>query len=141
MITKAHIVDGALQHLAVEGLLLQPQASDQQSALQHLDDLAATYNELGLDTGYITPLQYGSSSGADDAGINIGLAGPFKVLLAAYIAQQYGRQYNPPMVAWADRMLHQLSVAPVGAAQYPNTLPVGSGNYDGPATNIYYKES
>ena len=139
MITKAHIVDGALQLLAVEGLLLQPQASDQQTATQHLDDLAATYTELGLDTGYITPLQYGSSTGADDAGINIGLAGPMKVLLAAYIAQQYGKGFNPQQVAWAERMLTQLCVSPVGDSRFPTTLPVGSGNYDGPADSIYYK--
>jgi hypothetical protein len=139
MITKAHIVDGALQLLAVEGLLLQPMASDQQAAVQHLDDLAASYTEMGLDTGYISPLQYGSSTGADDAGINIGLAGPLKTLLAGYIAQQYGKQFNPSMLQWAERMLTQLCVAPVGDAKYPNTLPIGSGNYDGPNTDIFYR--
>lgn len=139
MLTKAHIIDGALQLLAVEGLLLQPQASDQQTALQHLDDLAATYNELGYNTGYITPLQYGSSSAADDSGVNIGLAGPFKVLLAAYIAQQYGKGFNPSQVSWAERMLTQLAISPVGDSSYPTTLPVGAGNYDGPSSDTFYR--
>ena len=139
MITKSHIVDGALQHLAVEGLLLQPMASDQQSAIQHLDDLAASYTEMGMDTGYIQPLVYGSSSGADDAGINAGLAGPLKVMLAAYIATMYGKGYNPQLVSWAERMLTQLTVSPVGDSGYPSTLPVGSGNYDGPNTDVFYR--
>ena len=139
MITKAHIVDGALQHLAVQGLLLQPMASDQQAAIQHLDDLAASYTEMGLDTGYIQPLQYGASTGSDDAGINIGLAGPLKVLLGAYIANQYGKQFNPVLTQWAERMLTQLTVSPVGDSRFPTTLPVGSGNYDGPADSIFYR--
>lgn len=139
MITKAHLVDGALQHLAVEGLLLQPMASDQQTAIQHLDDLAASYTEMGLDTGYIQPLEYGTSTGSDDTGVSPGLAGPLKALLAGYIAQQYGKQFNPGLVQWAERMMTQLCVAPIGDSVYPGTLPIGSGNYDGPNTDIFYR--
>ena len=69
MITKSHIVDGALQMLAVEGLLLQPMADDQRIAIQHLDDMAAAYTALGLDGGYIEPLEYGTSQGSDDSGV------------------------------------------------------------------------
>lgn len=139
MITKAHLVDGALQHLAVEGLLLQPMASDQQAAIQHMDDFMASYTEMGLDTGYIQPLVYGESSGADDSGVNAGLAGPVKIMLASYIATMYGKVFNPGLTAWAERVMMQLCVTPVGDSKYPSTLPVGSGNYDGPNDNTFYR--
>lgn len=138
MITKSHIVDGALQHLAVEGLLLQPMASDQQTAIQHLDDLAASYTELGLDTGYIQPLEYGTSTGADDTGISAGLAGPLKALLAGYIASQYGKVFNPGLLQWAESMMVKLCISEVGSIDPPDTLPRGSGNYDGPNDTVFY---
>ena len=139
MITKAHIVDGALQMLAVEGLLLQPLADDQRIAIQHLDDMAAAYTALGLDGGYISPLEYGTSTGSDDSGVDVGLAGPYKALLAAYIAQQYGRQLDPAKTDWAMKMLQAQSIQDVGSVKYPTTLPVGSGNYDGPNTDVFYR--
>ena len=139
MITKAHIVDGALQMLAVEGLLLQAMADDQRIAIQHLDDMAAAYTALGLDGGYILPLEYGSSTGSDDSGVDVGLAGPYKALLAAYIAQQYGKQIDPGKTDWAMKMLQAQSIESVGTTKYPVTLPMGSGNYDGPESDVYYR--
>ena len=139
MITKADLVDGALQMLAVQGMLLQPMADDQRTALQHLDDMAASYNALGLDGGYIQPAQYGTSAGSDDSGVDVGLAGPYKALLAAYIAQQYGKQYDPAKTDWAMKMLAAQSIPSVGSTKYPTTLPVGSGNYDGPNNDVFYR--
>ena len=129
MITKADIVSGALQHLAVEGLLLQPMASDQRIAIQHLDDMAATYAASGLDTGYIQPLQYGTSTPSDDSGVDLGLVGPLKVLLAGYISYQYGKQPDMMKLDWAEKQLSAQLVT-VEGAKYPITLPKGSGNYD-----------
>jgi hypothetical protein len=139
MITKAHIVDGALQMLAVEGLLLQAMADDQRIAIQHLDDMAAAYTALGLDGGYILPLEYGSSTASDDSGVDVGLAGPYKALLAAYIAQQYGKQVDPSKTDWAMKMLAAQAIESVGTTKYPVTLPMGSGNYDGPESDVYYR--
>lgn len=129
MITKSDLVKGALQHLAVDGLLMQPTAQDQSDALQHLDDFAAAYAAMGQDIGYLQPLQYGTSTGADDSGVDVGLVGPVKVMLAAYIAAQYGKELNPNKTAWAERMMMQQLVT-VEGAHYPVTLPVGSGNSD-----------
>lgn len=138
MITKAHLIDGALQHLSVEGLLLQPMAADQSSALQHADDLAAMYAAKGLDTGYILPEQYGTSTGADDSGIDVGLAGAFKVMLAGYIANQYGKELNPNKLAFAEKALFDQLVT-VEGAKYPVTLPIGSGNYDWADDQQFYR--
>lgn len=129
MITKADIVSGALQHLATEGLLLKPMADDQSTAIQHLDDLAATYAATGLDTGYIQPEGYGTAGPSDDSGIDVGLIGPMKILLAGYIAAQYGKQVNPAKLIWAEDKLSALLVN-VQGSKYPVTLPIGSGNYD-----------
>lgn len=139
MITKGDIVSGALQVLATEGLLLKPMADDQRTALQHLDDMAATYQALGVDAGYINPAQYGTSTGSDDSGLDVGAVGPYKVLLAGYIAQQYGKSVNPGQLDWADKMLRAISLKEVGGTKYPETLPMGSGNYDGPNEEVFYR--
>lgn len=129
MITKADIVSGALQHLATEGLLLQPMADDQRTAVQHLDDLAATYAAIGLDTGYIQPEGYGTATPSDDSGIDVGLVGPMKIILAGYIAAQYGKMLDPNKVSWAEKQL-SAQLVNVQGSKYPITLPIGSGNYD-----------
>ncbi|HSG93853.1 MAG TPA: packaged DNA stabilization gp4 family protein [Methylotenera sp.] len=129
MITKADIVSGALQHLATEGLLLQPMADDQRTAVQHLDDMTATYAASGLDTGYIQPEQYGTATPTDDSGVDVGLVGPLKIMLAGYIASQYGKQIDPGKLSWAERQL-SAQLVNVQGSKYPVTLPIGSGNYD-----------
>ncbi len=130
MITKSDLIKGALQHLAVEGLLMQPMAQDQQATLQHLDDFAATYAAMGQDVGYLQPLQYGTSLPEDDSGVDVGLVAPVKVMLAAYIAAMFGKQLDPAKTAWAEKMMNQQLVSVV-PCRYPTTLPTGSGNYDG----------
>ena len=137
MITKGDIIKGALQHLSVDGLLMQPTAQDQSDALQHLDDFAATYAAIGQDVGYLQPLEYGTSTPSDDSGVDVSLAGPLKVMLAAYIANIYGKELNPNKTAWAEnQMMRQL--VEVTGAKYPVTLPTGSGNYDS-MDDVFYK--
>ena len=139
MITKADIISGALQILAVDGLLLQPMADDQSTALQHLDDMAASYTAYGQDSGYIQPAEYGTSTPSDDSGIDVGLGAPFKILLAEYIASQYGKQLDPFKKDWAMKMLVAQTLDNLVSTKYPTTLPVGSGNYDGPNTDVFYR--
>ena len=130
MISKANIVDGALQHLAIDGLLMQPMAQDQNAAIQHLDDMAAAYAGLGLDVGYLQPEQYGTSTGSDDSGVDISLVGPLKIILSGYIASQFGKQYDPGKLQFASDML-SAQLVKVNGTKYPVTMPFGSGNYDG----------
>ena len=137
MITKGDIIKGALQHLSVDGLLMQPMAQDQSDALQHLDDFAAVYASIGQDIGYLQPLEYGTSTASDDSGVDVSLAGPIKVMLAAYIANTYGKELNPAKVSWAENMMMR-QMAEVGGCRYPVTLPTGSGNYDS-MDDVFYK--
>lgn len=139
MITKADIVSGALQHLAVEGLMLQPLADDQRTALQHLDDYCATIAATGTDTGYLQPLQYGTSLPGDDAGVDLGLVGPLKILLAAYITTMYGKGFDMMKAKWAENQLAQ-QLVDIKGCKYPETLPTGSGNYDNDAgSDVFYR--
>ena len=50
---------------------------------------------------------------------DVGLAGPYKSLLAAYIAQQYGKQIDPAKTDWAMKMLQAQSIESVGTTKYP----------------------
>lgn len=138
MITKADLIKGALQHLAVDGLLMQPMAQDQQAALQHLDDYAAAQAAIGQDIGYLQPLQYGTSLPEDDSGVDVSLVGPIKVLLANYIAAMFGKQLDPMKVNWAEKMLAQQLVN-IEPCAYPVTLPVGSGNYNGSLSDTFFR--
>jgi len=138
MITKGKLIDGAFQHLSIEGLLLQPMAQDQVSALSHADDLAAMYAGKGLDCGYLQPASYGDSTASDDSGIDASLAGPFKILLAGYLANQYGKELNPSKLDFADKAFQQQLVTVVGT-KYPSTLPIGSGNYDYSDDDNFYR--
>lgn len=129
MITKGDLIKGAMQHLAADGLLMQPMAQDNQDALQHLDDFAASYAAIGQDIGYLQPLEYGTSTQSDDSGVDVSLVGPIKVMLAGYIANMFGKELNPVKLSWAENMMmKQLTV--IEPSKYPTTLPVGSGNYD-----------
>lgn len=129
MITKADLIKGAMQHLSVDGLLMQPMAQDQVAALQMLDDFAATYAAIGQDIGYLQPLEYGTSLPEDDSGVDVGIVGPIKVMLAAYIATMFGKQLDPMKTSWAEKMMmQQLTV--IEPCKYPQTLPTGSGNYN-----------
>lgn len=128
MITKADLIKGAMQHLSVDGLLMQPMAQDQVAALQMLDDFAATYAAIGQDIGYLQPLEYGTSLPEDDSGVDVGIVGPIKVMLAACIATMFGKQLDPMKTSWAEKMMmQQLTV--IEPCKYPQTLPTGSGNY------------
>lgn len=128
MITKGDLIKGAMQHLQVDGLLMQPMAQDEQMALQHLDDFAASYEAIGQDIGYLQPLEYGTSAINDDSGIDVGLVGPVKVMLAAYIAAIFGKQLDPSKVVWAENMMMK-QLTEITPTSYPSTLPTGSGNY------------
>lgn len=137
MITKGDLIKGAMQHLAADGLLMQPMAQDSQDALQHLDDFAASYAAIGQDIGYLQPLEYGTSTQADDSGVDVGLVGPIKVLLAGYIANMFGKELNPNKLSWAENMLAK-QLIDIAGSKYPTTLPVGSGNYD-TFSQTYYR--
>jgi hypothetical protein len=138
MITKGDLIKGAMQHLAADGLLMQPMAQDNQAALQHLDDFAASYAAIGQDVGYLQPLEYGTSTESDDSGVDVSLVGPVKVMLAAYIANMFGKELNPSKTVWAEGMMMKQLVS-VDGCKYPVTLPVGSGNYDSMSDQQYYR--
>ncbi len=138
MITKGDLIKGAMQHLAADGLLMQPMAQDNQAALQHLDDFAASYAAIGQDVGYLQPLEYGTSAESDDSGVDVALVGPLKVMLAGYIANMFGKELNPAKIAWAESMMMKQLVNVIGT-KYPVTLPVGSGNYDSFEDQRFYR--
>jgi hypothetical protein len=138
MITKGDLIKGAMQHLAADGLLMQPMAQDNQAALQHLDDFAATYAAIGQDIGYLQPLEYGTSTESDDSGVDVSLVGPMKVLLAGYIANMFGKELNPNKLSWAENMMMR-QLTTVESCSYPITLPVGSGNYEAMDDQQYYR--
>lgn len=126
MITKGDIVNGALNWIRISGITVEPNGDDVSISLQILDDCMG---ELDLDIGYYQPESYGQSLASDDSGLTTNFAGPVKKIVAKSLAVLYGKQGDPSLLQLAaegERSLERMTVE-VAPAQYPETLPMGSG--------------
>lgn len=126
MITKGDIVNGALNWIRISGITVEPNGDDVSISLQILDDCMG---ELDLDIGYYQPASYGESESGDDSGLTNKFAGPVKKIVAKSLAVLYGKQGDAALLQLAaegERALERMTVE-VAPAQYPETLPMGSG--------------
>jgi len=136
---KIDLVLGAYQLIRISGLTSQAIPEEVEIGLQSADDLAGELSST-LNTGYIQPVDYGTSDPDDYSGLNAQTAGPFKKLLALELVNYFGKVAPISLVTNADkgmRSLEQLLVN-VLPSQNPGTLPLGSGNdYDYRSDRFY----
>lgn len=108
-----------------------------QDGLRYLNRMMATFAAQGADVGYST------LSSVDD----VLTSHPFAVLgivknLAKVLQMQYRTdQLNPLIASGAKKgrdTLQIISMDGFNVAQYPSTLPVGSGNIDRPYDDNFY---
>ena len=129
IVSKGDLVNGMFQLIRISGLTVQANPEEKEIALQVADDYAAELKPF-LDIGWAYPSDYGLSDPADNSGLAIEMAGPFKKLLALQVVEFFGKQPTQILVKIASdgmRTLEQLLVN-VPDAQNPPTLPFGSGN-------------
>jgi len=126
MATVTDIVTGALQLLEVnvaESAIEAPEAED---GLTALNDMMNEWNVDGIDVGYEA-----LDSVEDELFVKLGSIGAIKANLAVYIAPEYGRTVSTSLEARAKRSKRSLRASiPLNSSQYPDTLPIGSGNED-----------
>lgn len=126
METVTEVVSGALRLLEVrtaESAITPEEAED---GLVSLNDMMNEWNVDGIDIGYETLDEV-----EDELFVTLGSLGAIKSNLAIYIAPEYGRIVTPALFDRAKRSKRSLRASiPLNASQYPDSLPIGSGNED-----------
>lgn len=126
MTTVTEVVSGALQLLEVRTAESAIEAPEAEDGLVSLNDMMNEWNVDGINVGYET-------LDSIDAQLNVklGAIGAIKANLAVYIAPEYGRIVSDTLDKRAKRGKRSLRASiPLNSSQYPDTLPVGSGNED-----------
>ena len=124
--TVLDIVTGALQLLAVRVAESGVTPSEGVDGLAALNDMMNEWNVDGIDVGYES-----LDDTADEIFVDLGSIGAMKANLAVYIAPEYGKTVSPALAERARRSRRSLRASiPLNPAQFPDTLPVGSGNED-----------
>jgi hypothetical protein len=136
---KIDLVLGAYKLIRISGLTSQAIPEEIEIGVQAADDLAGELSST-LNTGYIQPVEYGTSDPDDYSGLSSQTVGPFKKLLALELVDYFGKVVPISLATNAEkgmRSLEQLLVN-VLPSQNPGTLPLGSGNdYDYRSDRFY----
>lgn len=126
MATVTEVVTNALQLLEVIPAETAITPAEAEDGLVSLNDLMNEWNDNGINIGYET------LEAIDDIlHVNAGTLGAIKSNLAVYIAPEYGRAVSVELAARAKAGKKAVRGAiNLNPSQYPDTLPVGSGNED-----------
>lgn len=126
MATVTEIVTGALQLLEVKTAEAAIEPNEAEDGLSSLNDLMGEWNLEGINIGYET-----LDDIEDELFITPGSEGAVKSNLAVYIAPEYGRVVTPSLLRRANRSKNVIRGSiQLRRAQFPDTLPIGSGNED-----------
>ncbi len=126
MATVTEIVSGALRLLEVKTAESAITPAEVNEGLEALNDMMNEWNVDGIDVGYET-----LDDADDELFITLGSLGAIKANLAVYIAPEYGRVVTDQLNRRAIRSKRSLrATIPLNASQYPDSLPIGSGNED-----------
>jgi len=121
------VISGALVLLGIRVAESPIEANESQDGLNALNDMLAEWNTDGIRLGFET-----LSGVEEELYVPDGALGAIKANLAVYIAPEYERSVSPALAQRAsDGKRTARSLEPMGGSQYPDTLPVGSGNRHG----------
>lgn len=127
MATARDIVVGALRLLGVKPAESPISAAEIQDGLESLNDMMAEWEERSIFTGF-------SALGTADDPVEVpdSAIGAIKANLAIYIAPEYDKSVSVELAKRAKDGLTSVraSLIEVAASEYPDSLPVGSGNHE-----------
>lgn len=135
------LIKDALIEITLLGAEAPVEAVDAQGAIRYLNRMMTALNARGVDLGYTEVTNLG-----DDITIPAGANEGVLFLLARTLWNQYSEDGTPVpalLVANADAGLDTLLhiAVNVGPTEYPDTLPVGSGNEnDSHTTSHFYAD-
>jgi hypothetical protein len=129
--TKQDIINYAFEEIGLAGYVFDLQPQQQQSALNRLDSLMATWNGKGLRLGYNMPSSNATSSLSDDAGISDMAFEAAALNLAIRIAPGYGKTPSPDTKIAARIAYNQLAAQaakPIEMQIDNRAIPAGAGH-------------
>lgn len=131
MATALNVVTGALQLLEIRVAESAVTSSEAEDGLTALNDMMNEWNVDGINIGYET-----LDDSDDELSVKLGSLGAIKANLAVYIAPEYGRVVTEALQKRADRSKKSLRASiPINRSEFPDTLPIGSGNENGHFTS------
>ena len=140
MATTKQIIDGAAKRLGVKTAEIALEPDDFQTILDHLNDLGTAWADIGRTPGFQEV-----STGTDVVAIDRNAVGAFKDALAIMSAPDFQRIVTPAMAENARSSLKMLQASAnhIGPVDFPDTLPIGSGNDCGDSfrTNRFFEEN
>ncbi len=124
MATVTEVVTGALVLLEIRTAESAITAAEAEDGLTALNDMMNEWNVDGINIGYET-----LDNVEDELFVTLGSLGAIKANLAIYIAPEYGRIVTAELTKRAAVSKRSLRASiPLNGSQFPDTLPIGSGN-------------
>ena len=136
--TAGSIIKDALQEIVVQGSEAPVEQADAQTAVRYLNRMMATFDAEGIDLGYTEVDGF-----ADAITVAAGAIEGIVFNLAVRLWAQYNDGALPPddivAKAIAGKEAMRAIAVTIGATEYPDTLPIGSGNEgDNSSTNSHF---
>lgn len=122
--TVTEVVTGALQLLEIRTAESPIEANEAEDGLTALNDMMNEWNVDGINIGYES-----LDNVEDLLHVKLGSVGAIKANLAIYIAPEYGKAVSSALALRAKTSKNSLRGAiKLNDAEFPDTLPIGSGN-------------
>ncbi|MCH8134752.1 MAG: hypothetical protein IIB77_02090 [Proteobacteria bacterium] len=122
--TVTEVVTGALQLLEVRTAESPVTPAEVEDGLTSLNDLMNEWNVDGINIGYESIANI-----EDRLHVKTGSIGAIKANLAIYIASEYGKAVSIELKERAKTSKKSLRASiPLNCSEFPDTLPIGSGN-------------
>lgn len=136
--TANSVIVDALTEILVQGAEAPIEASEAQGAIRYLNRMMAALDAKGIQLGYTEV-----SNMSDPITVPLGAVEGMVNVLAFKLWNQYSDGAPPPMdlAAKARDGMDSMRIlgVTIGNTEYPDTLPIGSGNeWDGYRTSHFY---
>lgn len=137
MATAADFINGALVHLTVKSAETSLQPDEIQDGLVALNDMLSSWEVSGRPLGFTRVAGI-----ADTVNVPQWAERAIKAALAVELAPSYERIISPALaviVSDSEKALLR-TILSIGPAEYPNTMPMGSGNVCGPDDRRFFPD-
>lgn len=130
--TKREIIESAFSDIGLAAFVFDINDTETTDALRKLDRLLAQWDGRGIRISYSLPITPSSSSPAENAGVPDVYVSALVQALAMLLAPSYGKTITQDMRINAKQsyndMLSRVAARDIAEMQYPDTLPIGTGN-------------
>jgi hypothetical protein len=125
MTTARQIVNGAAEKIGVKTAEIELEADDFQTIFDDMNDMLLEWADIGL-----TPAFTEVFDGDDVIQVESSARAAIKYALAVRIAPSFSRVITPALAESSRDSMARLeaSTAYIGPVDFPDTLPIGSGN-------------